>query len=138
MARQKRGEMAKKCGVNIATLRYYEQRKLITPPSRSDHGYRFYSESDVVRVKFIKNAQKLGFSLGEIAELLKLRVRPGSTCSPVFQKAKNKLEEVERKIKGLNSIKKVLKKLMGQCDRNAPSTECPILESFESNGNKNE
>ena len=99
----KRGELAKKCGIHIATLRYYEKCRLLNPPPRSQAGYRLYSEMDIAKIHFIKNAQKLGFSLKEISELMKLRILEGKTCDPVLRKAQNKLGEVEQKIKNLKS-----------------------------------
>ena len=127
----KRGELAKKCGIHIATLRYYEKCRLLNPPPRSQAGYRLYSEKDIAKIHFIKNAQKLGFSLKEISELMKLRIREGKTCDPVLRKAQDKLSEVEQKIKNLKSMKKVLKELINKCDKDAPTSECPILESFD-------
>ncbi len=71
-----RSELAKECGVNIESLRYYEKRRLIDPPKRSEVGYRLYSREDAARIRFIQNAKKLGFTLNEIMELLKLRTWP--------------------------------------------------------------
>lgn len=126
-----RGELAKKCGIHIATLRYYEGRKLMSPPMRSEKGYRLYSEKDAAKIYFIKNAQKLGFSLKEIAELMKLRIQEGKTCDPVLKKAQGKLDEVDQKIKNLKSMRKVLKELITKCNKDAPTSECPILDSFD-------
>ena len=70
-----RSKLAKECGVNIESLRYYEKRRLIDPPKRSEVGYRLYSKEDAARIRFIQNAKKLGFTLNEILELLKLRVK---------------------------------------------------------------
>ncbi|MBI4389563.1 MAG: MerR family transcriptional regulator, partial [Nitrospinae bacterium] len=70
----RRGELAKQCGVNGETLRYYEKRRLLAPPARSSSGYRLYSQDDVSRIRFIKNAQRVGFTLDDIKDLLKLRV----------------------------------------------------------------
>ena len=81
---------------------------------------------------FIKNAQKLGFSLKEISELIKLRIREGKTCDPVLKKTQNKLGAVEQKIKNLKSMRKVLKELINKCNKDAPTSECPILDSFDS------
>ncbi|HIB43072.1 MAG TPA: MerR family transcriptional regulator [Nitrospina sp.] len=128
----KRGELAKKCGIHIATLRYYEKCRLLNPPPRSKAGYRLYSEKDITKIHFIKNAQKLGFSLKEISELIKLRVREGKTCDPVLKKTQNKLGAVEQKIKNLKSMRKVLKELINKCNKDAPTSECPILDSFDS------
>jgi len=126
-----RSELAKKCGVNIETLRYYEKRKLFGPPPRSKSGYRLYSEEDQAKILFIKNAQKLGFTLKEIGVLLKLRVRQGAPCESVLIKAQTRLEEVEKKIKGLQAMRKVLKELVKQCNKDAPTSDCPILASIE-------
>ena len=127
-----RGELAKECGVNIEALRYYEKRRLIDPPKRSEVGYRLYSKEDAARIHFIRNAQKLGFTLNEIMELLKLRVNKNESCESVLGKAQKKLNEVAQKIKGLKSMKKVLKQLIHQCKEATPTSDCPILGSFES------
>ena len=127
-----RGELAKECGVNIEALRYYEKRRLIDPPMRSEIGYRLYSKEDAARIRFIRNAQKLGFTLNEILELLKLRVNKNESCESVLKKTKKKLNEVEQKIRGLKSMKKVLKQLIHQCKESMPTSDCPILGSFES------
>ena len=127
-----RSQLAKKCQVNIETLRYYEKRKLLAPPPRSVSGYRLYSEEDAAKIRFIKNAQKLGFTLKEIGDLLKLRVRKNSSCESVLNKAQKKLNEVEKKIKDLKSMQSVLDQLIGQCEKSLPTNDCPILSSFES------
>ena len=127
-----RGELAKECGVNIEALRYYEKRRLIDPPKRSEVGYRLYSKEDAARIHFIRNAKKLGFTLNEIMELLKLRVNKNESCESVLGKAQKKLNEVAQKIKGLKSMKKVLKQLIHQCKESTPTSDCPILGSFES------
>ena len=127
-----RSQLAKKCEVNIETLRYYEKRRLLAPPPRSVSGYRIYSEEDALKIGFIKNAQKVGFTLKEIGELLSLRVRNPKSCDPVRKKAQKKLDEVERKVRDLNSMKRVLKQLIGKCRESEPTGNCPILSSFES------
>ncbi len=130
-----RGELAKKCGVNIETLRFYETKKLMDAPKRSESGYRLYAKEDVVKIRFIKNAQKLGFSLNEILDLLKLRVYKEKSCDEAMGKAQEKLEDIENKIKTLNIIKKALKELIKQCKDSVPTTGCPILSKFESKNN---
>ena len=127
-----RGELAKECGVNIEALRYYEKRRLIDPPKRSEVGYRLYSKEDAARLRFIRNAQKLGFTLNEILELLKLRIKKNERCEPVREKAQKKLNDVEQKIKGLKSMKKVLKQMIHRCEESTLTSDCPILGSFES------
>ncbi len=128
-----RSELAKKSGVHIETLRYYEKRKLIDPPPRSESGYRLYSHEEVDRILFIKNAQKLGFTLNEIYELLRLRVKKNSSCDSVLKKAQIKREEIDLKIKDLKSMKRALDQLIHKCEQSIPTEECPILDSFETN-----
>ncbi|MEE9232429.1 MAG: heavy metal-responsive transcriptional regulator [Nitrospirales bacterium] len=127
-----RSELAKECGVNIESLRFYEKRRLIDPPKRSEVGYRLYSREDAARIRFIQNAKKLGFTLNEIMELLKLRVKKNESCESVLAKTQTKLNEVDQKIKGLKSMKKVLKQMIHQCQEATLTSDCPILCSFES------
>ena len=131
----KRSELAKKCGVNIEALRYYEKRRLLDPPRRTSSGYRIYSNTDITRVHFIKNAQKLGFSLKEILELLRLQVDKEKSCERAMKRAQTKLEDIENKIKTLKVIKKALKELIQQCEETVPTTSCPILSRFEGQNN---
>ncbi|MFQ5443100.1 MAG: heavy metal-responsive transcriptional regulator [Nitrospinales bacterium] len=126
-----RSELAKKCGVNIETLRFYEKRGLIDP-ARSGAGYRLYSREDEIKIVFIKNARNLGFTLPEIEDLLNLNVKKKRTCKPVLIKTREKLGEVEEKIKGLNSMRKALTQLIGKCENSIPTNACPILDSFDS------
>ena len=127
-----RGQLAKKAGVNIETLRYYERRELIPDPPRSESGYRQYPQNTVAQIRFIKHAQELGFSLKEIMELLYLRVDANSTCSDVKRRAEAKITDVEQKIETLQKIKHALMELAAVCQSGeAPTTECPILETIE-------
>jgi Hg(II)-responsive transcriptional regulator len=127
-----RGKLAKRSGVNIETLRYYEKRNLIDPPRRSEAGYRLYTPADILRIRFIKNAQKLGFTLKEIRELLKLRIKVNTSCDSVLKKAEHKRAEIMVKIKDLQSMKRALDQLIHKCEESIPTEDCPILESFES------
>lgn len=127
-----RSEVAKQCGVNIESLRYYEKRKLIDPPPRTRAGYRMYSQEDAVKIRFIKNARNLGFTLNEINDLMKLRVDRKKSCDSVLVKARNKREEVDQKIRDLKSMRKTLDQLIGKCEKSVLTNDCPILSSFES------
>jgi len=127
-----RGKLAKRSGVNIETLRYYEKRNLINPPRRSEAGYRLYTPADILRIRFIKNAQKLGFTLKEIRELLKLRIKINTSCDSVLKKAEHKRAEIMVKIKDLKSMKRALDQLIHKCEESIPTKDCPILESIES------
>ena len=125
------GQLAKKAGVNIETIRYYERRGLILEPHRSHSGYRQYSLDDVARIQFIKSAKELGFSLREILELLSLRVEPGTTCKDIKELIEAKISDIEQKIRALGSMKKALIKLKTECRGQGPIGECPILEALE-------
>lgn len=128
-----RSELAKKTGVNIETLRYYETRKLIDPPPRSEAGYRLYPQEEIARIRFIKNAQRLGFTLNEIKDLLKLRIETNSNCDSVLKRAEYKRAEITIKIKDLQSMKRALDQLIHKCEKSIPTEDCPILKNFESN-----
>jgi Hg(II)-responsive transcriptional regulator len=125
------GMLAKKAEVNIQTVRYYERRGLLPDPSRLESGYRQYSKSHLARLRFIKHAKGLGFSLKEIMELLSLRVDPNTTCADVKKRAEAKLVDVEDKILALQRIKGALAHLVGLCRGRGPTSECPILEALE-------
>ncbi len=126
------GQLAKKAQVNIETIRYYERRRLIPKPLRRASGYRQFSQEDVKRIRFIKHAQALGFTLDEILELLSLKVEPEATCGDITQRIEVKLFDVESKIKTLLRMKRTLMKLKKACKKpNTPSKDCPILESLD-------
>lgn len=125
------GELAKAGAVNIQTLRYYERRRLLVPVRRRDSGYRVYGEDAAQRLRFIKNAQALGFSLEEIRSLLQLRSGPSVSCERVRGKALAHAREVKERIERLRAIERVLRKLVVTCQRRGRSEECPILKSLE-------
>lgn len=123
-------ELAKQGGVNLQTIRYYERMGLLPKPPRSGSGYRQFSSESVRRVRFIKRAQELGFSLKEIKELLALRIAPGSTRTDVRKRAEAKIADVEGKLQHLRAMRKTLLQLTEGCCGNGPASECPILESL--------
>ncbi|MBI5212239.1 MAG: MerR family transcriptional regulator [Nitrospirae bacterium] len=125
------GQIAKKVGVNIDTIRYYEKQGLIPKPSRRESGYRQYSEDSVKRILFIKRAKKLGFSLKEISELLSLRLGSSTTCGDVKKRADIKIAEIGGKIQTLQRMKAALAKLVKACEENKQAGECPILEALK-------
>lgn len=125
-----RGEVAKRAGVGSETVRYYEQRGLIPEPSRSAGGYREYTERYVERIRFIKRAQELGFTLKEIKELLSLRVDPGVDCGAVKRRTQMKIAHVEEKMQDLERIRAALVDLAAACSGRGPTSECPILEAM--------
>ncbi|MBA2702552.1 MAG: MerR family DNA-binding protein [Blastocatellia bacterium] len=123
-------ELAKRGGVNLETIRYYERTGLLAKPPRSAAGYRQFSPESVRRVRFIKRAQELGFSLKEIKELLALRIAPGSTRADVRKRAEAKIADIEGKIEHLRAMKKTLVRLSETCCGSGPASDCPILESL--------
>lgn len=125
------GELAKACGVGVETIRYYERRGLIPDPRPGKRGYREFSDDDARRVQFVKQAQGLGFTLKEIAELLALRVSSDTTCDDVRGLAEAKLEDIEEKLRTLRSFKRALGKLVDQCGRSGPDGQCPILDALD-------
>ena len=127
-------QLARKAGVNVETLRYYERRGLIPEPPRRDSGYRQYSQDDVARLQFIKRAKALGFTLQEVQELLNLRVDPDTPCAMVKRRADLKIIDIEAKLQSLKRIKKALNKLAATCSGRGPVGDCPILEALGGDG----
>ena len=125
------GAVARQARVNVDTIRYYERTGLIPEPPRRQSGYRQYAEDVVDRIKFIKRAQELGFALREVEDLLTLRVDPESTCADVKEQTLTKIADIAGKIKTLQRMKRVLVELATACDARARTSECPILEAFE-------
>lgn len=125
------GQVAVAGGVNIETIRYYERRGLFPVAGRTPSGYRQYADDAITRLRFIKHAQELGFSLEEIRELLALRVSNGGSCKAVAQKTREKIEIVEERIRHLQRMKSTLEQLSAACAARRPTEECPILETLE-------
>ena len=123
-------EAAEQAGVNIQTLRYYERRGLVTEPDRSRSGYRSYTVEDVRTVRFIKHAQELGFTLSDIEILLGLAAGEPKSCNAVRALATNKIEELDRKIVMLQSMRHALSRLARTCDRPRQRRECPLLAAL--------
>jgi len=116
--------------VHVETVRYYERRGLLPEPTRRPSGYRAYATATVARLRFIKNAQELGFSLAEIDKLLALRVDADTSCADVRRQAEAKLTEVEQKLQSLQQIQAALTQLVAACAHGGPHGECPILEAL--------
>ncbi len=126
------GEVAKKAGVNLQTIHYYERRGLLPRPPRTESNYRLYPRDAVRRVQFIRRAQELGFTLKEIKELLSLRAAPLARCADVRNRAQAKLQNIDEKMRTLQAMRKALTKLIGECSGKGPVTECPILDALDS------
>jgi DNA-binding transcriptional MerR regulator len=129
------GDLARRAGVNAKTIRYYEEIGVLPAPVRTESGYRLYAADDAAQLEFIRHARSLGFSLGEIKEILSCRARGKAPCAYVSRLISHKIEEVERRIEELRQLRQELAKLQ-QIARRQPlhveaerSNVCHILES---------
>lgn len=129
-----RGEVAGAANVNIETLRYYERRGVIPPPRRSGTNYRKYPAETVSRVRFIKHAQDLGFTLDEIKDLLSLRATHGARANQVRSRAAAKIADIDRRIEALQRMRAALAHLVEECTGAGPASGCTILHAIERGG----
>lgn len=124
------GRLAELGGVNVDTVRYYEREGLLPPPARRASGYREYRHVDVERLRFIRRAKELGFTLAEIAELLSLTADRQSDMQGVKRKAEERLEQVELKIAELQRVRSGLENLITACPGHGELHECPIVAAL--------
>jgi len=124
------GQVAGQAGVNVQTLRFYERRGLLAEPPRRASGYREYPLESVQRVRFIKRAQELGFTLAEIEELLQLRDDPRIPCHEVRSTAETKIADIEDKLRRLTAMRAALATLVKSCKANREH-HCPLLEALD-------
>lgn len=122
------GAFAAAAGVNVETIRFYQRRRLLPRPRRAYGSIRRYGVSDVARVKFIKSAQLLGFSLQEIADLLALE--DGKHCGEARVAAEHKLEDVRAKLEDLRRIESVLTQLVARCGAGRGTITCPLIAAL--------
>lgn len=125
------GRVAEQAGVGVETVRFYQRRGLIEEPETPDRGFRVYPEETIRRILFIRRAKALGFSLGEIGELLNLRVNPGDNCSAVKAYAEAKIEAIDEKLDSLGHMKNQLERLTAACDSGSATSCCAILDALE-------
>ena len=121
------GALAHAASVNVETVRYYQRKGLIDEPKKPAHGFRKYSPDIVENIKFIKRAQKLGFSLNEIADLLELG---SGSCDDVKIRAEVKRDKIETQIKDLEILRDTLNNLISQCNKGKNKQHCPIVETL--------
>src|SRR5260221_6786614 len=129
------GQLARLGAVGIPTVRYYERSGILPKPRRSRGGYRLYDAAAVARIRFIKRAQILGFTLREIEELLALRLDSSANCAKVRERAQEKLMDVNDKIRQLRTIKNAIGKLIENCNNREPGGECPLLDTIQGHSN---
>jgi MerR family mercuric resistance operon transcriptional regulator len=122
------GTLAKKAGVNVETIRFYQRRGLLVEPVKPFKGIRQYTERDLQRVRFIKQGQKLGFVLDEISELLSLE--DGQHCQEAKEIALRKLILIRERIEGLRTMEIALSNLVESCAGNTDSVLCPIIHAL--------
>ena len=127
------GDIAKRTGVTVETLRFYEKQGLIPTPARSASGYRQYPQTTVKRVQLVQRAKAVGFTLSDIRELLALRTQPGVTCVDIRRRAESKIAEIEAKLDELERMRQALRRLAAQCSNDGTVSECPILDALEDN-----
>lgn len=123
------GELAIECGVSVDTIRYYERRKLLPLAERTSGGFRLYTPGAVERLRFIKQAQEIGFSLDEIGELL---TDGGSTeCARVRELLRVKLDELDERISAMREFRRSLIRHLAACERELKrrgnAAECPVI-----------
>jgi len=125
------GEVARQAGVNLDTIRYYERQGLLPAPPRAASNYRAFPPDTVRRVRFIKHAQELGFTLSEIKDLLSLRAHPQGRCADVYRRAEAKIADIDLKMRALAAVQQALAGLMAQCLGKQAVTDCPILDAID-------
>ena len=124
------GRVARAAGVGIDTIRYYEREGLLPPPARRLSGYRDYTPDAVTRLRFIRRAKELGFSLPEIRELLALSVDRERGVRGVKQRAEARLAEIDRRIRELKRVQRGLRNLINACPGHGAPESCPILTAL--------
>lgn len=122
------GAFAKSAGVNVETIRFYQRRGLLSEPARPLGGIRRYGSVDVIRVKFVKSAQRLGFSLDDVAQLLQLE--DGTHCSEAAELANRHLADVRARLADLRRMETALSELVGQCCSTEGDISCPLISSL--------
>src|SRR6516165_3864629 len=125
------GQVAKRAGIGVETVRFYEREGLLEEPRRRPSGYRQFDEGIVARMRFIRRAKELGFTLHEIKELLSLKLDPSTTCSDVKKRAEAKIADIEAKIDSLARMRQALVKLTKACKGQGTTSACPILDALD-------
>lgn len=123
------GALAKRADVGIDTVRFYERRGLLPKPERTNSGYRLYDHGTVARIDFIRRAKRLGFTLDEIQTLLRLQDQGGRKAD-VRNLTQQKLFEIDSRIRDLEQIRAVLRKLARTCSGQGNVDSCPIIEAI--------
>ena len=123
------GKLANQAGVGIDTVRFYERRGLLPKPQRTASGYRLYDEASISRIRFVRRAKQLGFTLDEIEILLQLQDK-GGRKSEVKSITTRKLAQIDAKIADLSRMREVLTVLASECSGQGSIASCPIIEAI--------
>ena len=125
------GKFARSAGVGVETIRFYERKGLIKRPLKRDGGFRYYSSDETARVRFVRRAQELGFTLREVKELLELQSKRKITGAEVRGKSDEKIKEIRKKISDLRRMEISLKKLSKVCGEGEQAIrECRVFDCF--------
>lgn len=124
------GRLAKAAGVGVETVRFYERKGLMDAPARKASGYRQYDARAVERIRFIRSAQQVGFTLNEIHELLDLRDDKDARRGDVRERASAKIVDINEKLRELTAMRTALSTLLASCEGDGPAAGCPIITSF--------
>jgi Cu(I)-responsive transcriptional regulator len=124
------GQVAEEVGCKIQTIRYYEEIGVLNPPLRSNGNHRIYDLTAVARLKFIRHARELGFSLDAIRDLLSLAEEPGRSCNTVDKIARKQLSEIKRKVHHLLGLEKELRRMVRQCS-GGTIEDCQIIDAMK-------
>lgn len=129
------GELAKRAGVNIQTIRFYERKQLLDSPHRwPDSGYRDFGEDAVNQMLFIRSAKEAGFTLREIRELMEMRLLPGESCEEVQAVVEQKLADIDARVKEMRRMRRALSRLAHACRDRTSGRSCPALWEIERKG----
>lgn len=123
------GALADAAGVNVETIRFYQRKDLLAEPQRAPGSIRRYGAADVARVRFIKSAQRIGFTLDETAQLLQLE--DGTQCARAREIGAHKLADIRRRLADLQAIEAALLQLVGRCAVGRGKVSCPLIASLQ-------
>lgn len=124
------GEMAKATGVDVETIRYYEKMQLLSAPTRSDNGYRAYTQAHLERLAFIRHCRALDIPLAEVQRLLSFVDHPQTDCGEIDQLIDGQLAKVRARLASMQALERQLVALRGQCSTSHAASECGILHEL--------
>jgi MerR family copper efflux transcriptional regulator len=125
------GALSKAAGVGVETVRFYERKGLLRAPHRRTSGYRLYDQDAIERLRFIRRAKSIGFTLNEILELLTLCDDPSARRMDVRAQATRKIAEIDVKVSDLLAMRQSLDRLLNSCEGDGPASGCPIITALK-------